>query len=184
MKRSLTIKSRLFFAIAAILACSYSILFITSLLTVQNFFAEQTAKDLEFSLKFAKIQFNARQELVLEALKLPAATASVQKLFSEVDGDGLTNASKTWMKSLEFLDMLTIIDARRTVIARSNGRSNPESFLAKEMLNTAFERKQPLITTEVVSHEKYCLEVSSSVCQSMTGRNTSCTITSLFSGKD
>ena len=155
MKRSLTLKSRLFFAIAAILACSYVLLFFTSFITLQNFIEDQTAKDLEYSLKFAKNQFNARQELVLEALKLPAATTSVQKLFLDADYDGLANSAKLWIKSLDFLEMMTIIDSRRNVIARSNVRREPESFLATDLLNTAFERKQPLMTTEVVSHEKY-----------------------------
>ena len=167
MKQSLTLKTRLFLAIAAILACSYAILFFTSLTTLQRFIGDQTEKDLEYSLKFAKNQFNARQELALEALKILSATSPVAKLFLEADHDGLRSSAKLWAKSLDFIEMLTVFDARRTVIARSNVRSEPDSILPAELLHTVFERKQPLLTIEIVPHDKYCLEVSSSVCQSL-----------------
>lgn len=167
MKSSLTIKSRLFFAIAAILACSYAILFFVSVITLQRFIEDQTAKDLDYSLKFAKNQFNARQEMVLEALKLPGATLSVQKAFKAADHEELRNSAKLWIRSLDFLEMLTILDSRQNVIARSNGKKGTESFLRSELLDTAFERKQPITATELVPHDMYCREVSNDVCQSL-----------------
>jgi PAS domain S-box-containing protein len=167
MKRGLTIKSRLFFAIAAILACSYALLFFTTLATMQHFIDEQAENDLASSLKYAKTQFNARQEQALEALKLPAASDSVHKLFHVADHGGIKNAVDLWAKSLDSLEVLTVFDARRNVLARNSARKEPESFLSIELLHKVSERKQPLITTEVVAHDKYCLEVSSSVCQSL-----------------
>jgi two-component system sensor histidine kinase VicK len=167
MKSSLSIKNRILFATAAILACSYALLFFTSLTTLQRFIGDQAAKDLEYSLKFAKSQFNARQELILEALKIPATTASVQKLFLEADYEELRSSAKLWAKSLDFIEILTVFDSRRNVIARNNLRREPESLITNELLNNVFERKQPIMTTEVVSHDKYCLEVSNSACQSL-----------------
>jgi len=167
MKFCPTIKCRLFFAIAAILACSYAILFLTSLSTLQRFIGDQSEKDLQFSLKFANIQFNARQESVLTALKLPAATQSIQNLFLAGDNAELRKYAKKWADSFEFIEVLTIFDKNRNVIARSNSHREPESFLSMELLNTVFERKQPVLTTVIVSHDKYCLEVSSTVCQSL-----------------
>jgi len=167
MKRRLTIKSRLFLAIAAVLACSYAILFFTSLTTLQHFISYQSEKDLQFTLKFAKNQFTAHSESVLNALKLPAASQSVQKLFLTGDTGELRKNAKTWKDSFDFMEILTIFDTSQNVIARSNGRSEPESFLSMELLNTVFERKEPLMTTEVVSHEQYCREVSSTICQSL-----------------
>jgi len=167
MKHRLTIKSRLFLAIAAILACSYAVLFFTSLTTLQRFIDDQTEKDLQFSLKFAKNQFTAHPESVLNALKLMAASPSVQKLILTGDNGELRKNVKTWSDSFDFIEILTVFDARQNVIARSNWRSEPESFLSMELLNTVFERKQPIMTTEVVSHDKYCLEVSSTICQAL-----------------
>jgi PAS domain S-box-containing protein len=167
MKSSLTIKSRLFFAIASILACSYAILFFASIITLQRFIEDQTEKDLEYSLKFAKNQFNARQDLVLEALKLPAATQSVQKLFHKADHEELRNSAKLWKTSLDFLDMVTILDSSKNVVARSNGQKDPQSFLRSELLDTVFDRKQPIMATELVTHDNYCREVSNDVCMSL-----------------
>lgn len=167
MKSNLTKINGLFFAIAAILACSYAALFIVSIITVQQFIEEQTAKDLEYSLKFAKNQFTGRQEIALEALKLSAATQSVQKLFTSADREELANSVIQWKKSLDFLEILTVLDARHTVIARLNGQRNSQLFLQPELLDSFFERKQPIMTTELVQHDDYCREVKADVCQAV-----------------
>ncbi len=167
MKSSLTIKSRLFFTIAAILACSYAVLFFSSLGTIQRFIEDETSKNLEHSLRFAKSQFNARPELIVEVLKLPASTLSVQKLFLTPDHKGLRELVKLWTGSLDFLDMLTILDSEQNVIVRNNRQRAPESFLRGELLKSLFERKQTFITTELISHENYCREVSYDVCRAL-----------------
>lgn len=167
MKSSLTIKSRLFFAITAILAFSYAILFFLSVATLQRFIEDRTEKDLQYSLKFAKTQFSARQELVLEALSLSTVTPSLQKLFQKDDHAGLLTTIKLWSESLDFLEMLTVVDARQNVIARINGQTDSVSFLSSELLTTAFERKKPIMTTEILSHDKYCMEVRNEVCQTL-----------------
>jgi len=164
MKRSFPIKSRLFFAITAILTCSYALLFVISIATLQLFIEDQTAKDLEYSLQIAKKQLNSRQDLVLEALKLPAANLSVQKLFLSADYKELESFAKIWSKSLDFLELVTIIDSDNNVLARSNGKREPEFFLKKKNLQTFFNRKQPIATTELVRQEEYCHEVSREVC--------------------
>ncbi len=167
MKSSLTIKSRLFFAIAAILACSYAFLFFSSITTIQRFIEDETSKDLEYALKFAKSQFNARPELVLEALKLPAASIALQKAFLANENSSLQDSANRWLKSLDFIEMLTILDARQNVITRNNGQKNPGSFLRGELFKSLADRKQPFITTELITHEKYCLEVSAEACNAL-----------------
>lgn len=167
MKSSLTIKSRLFFTITAILAVSYAILFTLSVITLQRFIEDQTEKDLQYSLKFAKNQFSGRQELVLESLKLSAATTSVQQLFIKSNHTELRKDIKLWAHSLDFLEMLTVFDSNQNLLGRINGFTNQDTFLKPELLNLVFDRKQPIITTELVNHEKYCFEVRSEVCQTL-----------------
>lgn len=164
---NLTIKSRIFLVITAIFACTYALLFFVSVKTLQNSIEDQTAKGLEYSLKFAKNQFNARQELVIEALKLPAADRSVQKLFLSADHEELQNFAKLWSKSLDFVEIMTILDSQQKVIARSNGRRDPQFFLKKELLQSLFERKQSIISAELVPHDEYCREVNNEVCQTL-----------------
>lgn len=167
MKSNLTIKNRLFLVITAILASTYALLFFVSFITLKNSIEDQIAKDLDFSLKFAKNQFQARQELVIEALKLPAANPSVQNLFVSADYENLKNLTNLWAKSLDFLEILTIIDSQRNVVARSNGQRDPQLFLKSALLQSLFERKQPIIATELVSHDEYCREVSDDICQAL-----------------
>src|SRR6185369_12732225 len=115
IKSRLTIKSRLFFAIAAILVSSYTILFFLSIFSIQRYNDEEITKDLENSLRFAKSQFNARPEMVSEALKLPVSAGSIQRLFLRHDSEGLKEVAKRWNDSLEFIEMLTLIDSELNV---------------------------------------------------------------------
>lgn len=167
MKTCLTIKCKLFFSITAILACSYVILFLLSLSSIQRFIEDETAKNLDFSLRFAKSQFNARPELALEALKLPASTPAVQKLFLNGDKKALQEAASLWIKSIGFFEMLTIVDASQNIIARSHGNRDAESFIKRDLLESLVDRKQPVITTELIPHNEYCAEVSNEVCQAL-----------------
>ena len=139
------------------------------MLSIQRFTNEEIAKDLQSSLRFAKTQFNARPELVLEALKLPVSAANVQRLFVNTDAGGLQEAVDRWAKSLEFLEMLTVFDARQNVLVRTNGKISSSSFLRGQLLNSLFDRRQPIITTELVPYEEYCQEVSVDVCQALQG---------------
>ena len=165
MKQGLTIKSKIFLATAAVLVCSYAILFLLSIVTIKNFTADEIAKDLETALRFAKNQFNYRPDLVLEALKLPITSADTQRLFRNADARGLKEASRQWTKNLDFLEMLTFVDSQQEVISRINGKSGKGSFVSGFLLDALFERRQPIITTELVSREKLCDEVTDEVCK-------------------
>jgi len=167
MRQGLTIKSKLFLAIATILASSYAILFFSSLISIQRFTNEEISKDLQYSLGFAKNQLNSRPELVLEGLKLPTSSAHVQGLFVSADVNGIKEAADRWVKSFEFLEMLTFFDAGQNVLVRSNGKADAESFLRGQLLNNLFDRRQPIITTELITHDQYCREVSVEICQSL-----------------
>lgn len=165
MNKRLTIKSRLFFSIAAILVSSYAILFFLSILSIQRSTDEEITKDLESSLRFANSQFKARPELVSEALKLPVSSEYVQRMFTGHDAEGLRQSSRHWRGALDFLDMLTLVDAERKVLARINGKKGMSPFLEGPLLESLADRREPFISTELMSHEDYCQEVSSDVCQ-------------------
>jgi len=169
MKSRLTIKSRLFFAIAAILVSSYTILFFLSIFSIQRFNDEEITKDLENSLLFTKSQFHARPEMVSEALKLPVSDRNIQRLFSRHDSEGLREAVTRWKESLEFIEMFTLVDSELNVLVRSNGKNGPNSFLKGSLLESLLDRREPFITTELISQQKYCEEVSSDVCQALSG---------------
>jgi len=167
MMKNLTIKNRLFIAIVAILVCSYSILFFSSYFSIQQFTEDEIAKDLQTALKFAKSQFRARPDTVLEALKLPVSSTPVRSWFMQRDLANLDDAVKRWSRSLDFLEMVTFIDARQNVIARNNTTRDTKSFLQGYLLSSLFSRRQPFITTELVSHDEYCREVKAEACQAL-----------------
>jgi len=165
--KNLTIKSRLFIAIVAILVCSYSLLFFSSYISIQQFTEDEIAKDLQTAVKFARSQFSARPEMVQEALKLPVSSAPVQSWFMQTDTEKLRDAVMRWNKSLDFLEMLTLIDAGQNVIVRNNGKNDAKCFVQGHLLKSLFRRKQPIITTELVSHEEYCREVHADACMAL-----------------
>jgi two-component system sensor histidine kinase VicK len=167
MKKSLTIRSKLFIAIVAILASSYSILLFSSLTSIQNFTEDEIVKDLEAALKFAKSEFNKRPEIVLEALKIAVSTQSAQKYFSDSNNNNFKDSVKLWNKSFDFLDMITLVDTHQKVIARINGNREGKTFLKGHLLSITYDRRQPFITTELISSEEFCREVSNDLCQAL-----------------
>lgn len=162
----LSIKSRLFIAIVAILVSSYAFLFTSSIISIKSFTEEEIVKDLQAALKYAQSQFKARPETVMEALKLPVSSQPVQKWFAERNIATLQDAASRWNRSLDFLEMLTLVDAEQKIVARNNLLSD-KSFLHGYLLKSAFDRRQPFITTELVSHDEYCREVRPEVCQKL-----------------
>ena len=167
MKYALSIKSRLFLATAAILGCSYVILFLLSISVIKSFVADEIAKNLEISLRFAKSQFNSRPELVLEALNLQASSAETKKLLKSRDTKMLEKVSDQWSSKLDFLEMLTFVDANQRVISRINSETGQKSFLQSYLIPILFERKQPIVTTELVSLDQFCAEVSTDACMAL-----------------
>ncbi|HZV82290.1 MAG TPA: ATP-binding protein [Geobacteraceae bacterium] len=165
--KNLTIKSRLFFAIVAILVCSYSLLFFTSYISIQQFTEDEISKDLQTALKFAKTEFGERPEIVLESLKMPVSSPPVQGWFKQRDMEKLRDAVNRWNRSLDFLEMLTLVDGRQNVLVRNGLRGEAKSFVQGYLLNSLFSRRQPFITTELVSRDQYCMEVHADVCQAL-----------------
>jgi len=169
MMKNLTIKSRLFIAISAVLLCSYSILFFSSYYSIRQLNENEIVKDLQTALKFAKREFGARPEVVLESLKLPASSAPVHGWMRERDRGRLQDALSRWSNSLDFLEMLTIYDGDQNVLVRGNSDSGGKSFLQGDLLRTLYSRRQPIITTELVSREEFCREISADACQALSG---------------
>jgi PAS domain S-box-containing protein len=167
MMKNLTIKSRLFLAILAILVCSYSLLFITSYISIQQFTEDEIVKDLQTALKFAKGQFNSRPEIVLEALKMPVSSLPVQSWFIQRDREKLKDAVRRWNRSLDFLEMVTVVDGEQNVLARNNSRTEKESFIQGYLLKSLLRRRQPFITTELVDRDEYCREIHAEACQAL-----------------
>ncbi len=164
MTNRLSIRNRIYLATLFMLAFSYTLLFASSLFTINRFTEEQVAKDLESSLKFAKSQYMARPETVMEALKLPVSSDSVRNWILKRDALNLSDAIDRWTRSLDFLDILTVVDSEQSVIVRKSRKKETRTFLKGSLLASAFNRRQPFITTEIVSHDDYCQEVNDEAC--------------------
>src|SRR5512138_2898961 len=116
MKKCLTIRSKLFIAISLTLALSYALLFTLSIISINRFTEEQIVKDLESSLRFAKSQYQARPEMVMEAFKFPASADAVHNFIRYRDSKGLDDAVRRWSQSLDFLEILTVLDNNQAVL--------------------------------------------------------------------
>lgn len=167
MMKNLTITSRLFLAIVVILVCSYSLLFFSSYFSIQQFTEDEIVKDLQTALKFAKSEFSARPEIVLESLKMPVSSTPVQGWFKQRDSEKLRDAVYRWNKSLDFLEMITVVDAGQNVLVRVNPRGEGKSFIQGPLLKSLLNRRQPFITTELVNRDDYCREIPAAACQEL-----------------
>ncbi len=167
MMKNLTIKSRLFFAIVAILVCSYALLFLTTYISIQQFTDDEISKDLQTALKFAKTEYDQRPEIVLEALKMPVSSVPVQGWIERRDMDKLRDAVKRWSRSLDFLEMVTLVDGHQKVLVRNSSHKETRSFVQGFLLESLFKRRQPFVTTELVNRDDYCLEIQPEACQAL-----------------
>ncbi len=152
MKFRLGIRSKLFFSILLILLLSYSTLIYSTVKTLNATLEEKIGRDLEANLKFAHFQYLARAEQMKYTLLQPAMAPPAQQHLQARDKVWLKKALHRWQKILPFVDLLTIVDSRKLVVARVNGNLAGDAFELGGVLDRAFNGKQPVISTELVPY--------------------------------
>lgn len=158
------IRSKLFLSILLILLLSYSTLVYT---TVKNLYAtleEDIGKELATNLKYIQSQYLARADLIKYSLMQPASSEFVQKRLLEKDKAWLKGALLRWENNLPFIDTLTIVDARKTVVARVFSNQAGDRFELNGVIERAFRRKQPVVSTELAPYSLLCGEGKIKFC--------------------
>lgn len=153
MKFRLGIRSKLFFTILLILILSYSTLIYSTIKTLNAALEDKIGRDLEANLKYARFQYLARAEQMKYTLLQPAMAPPVQQHLQIRDKVWLKEALHRWQKILPFVDLLTIVDNRKMVVARVNDDLAGDSFDLAGLLDRAFNGKQPVISTELIPYK-------------------------------
>jgi PAS domain S-box-containing protein len=150
--------NKLFLSILLILLLSYSTLVYT---TVKNLYAtleEDIDKELSTNLKFFQSQYLARADLIKYSLMQPASSDDVQKRLQAKDKVWLKDALMRWENNLPFIDILTIVDARKRVVARVFSNLAGDKYELNGIVERAFREKQPVASTELVPYSMLCRE--------------------------
>lgn len=152
MKPHLNIRNKLFLSLLVILVLSYSVLLIVTINSVGKFVEEQVNKDLAEHLGYARSQYYARADMVKHAFLQTGSSRLVQQKVSSRDRVWLTDAVRRWRRVFPFLEVVTVVDAQKKVIARANNDISDDHFDMGWMLDKAMVDKKPVISTELVPY--------------------------------
>ena len=150
MNLHLGIRTKLLIAILLLLVISFVVLLCTTIVSVDNFVAKQIDSELNEHLGYLQNQFYARAETIRDSLLQPVSSPPVQMHILARDRLWLDDAIHRWETILPYVDLLTIVDARKKALARLNGAEPEGSFALSDLLDRAFREKKPVITTEIV----------------------------------
>lgn len=152
MKPHLNIRNKLLLSILVILVVSYSVLLLVTINSVGKFVEEQVNKDLAEHLSYARSQYYARAELVKHSFMQTSSSPFVQQKVRSGDHAWLADAARRWSRVFPFVDVITIVDADKKVIARANNDINNDHFEMGWMLDKAMVEKKPVISTELIPY--------------------------------
>ena len=158
------IRGKLFLSILLILLISYSTLVYTTVRGLYSSLEEDINKDLETNLKYVQSQYLDHADLIKYSVIQSASTDPVRKHLQAGDRLWLMNALKQWQTNLPFVDVLTIVDAEKKVVARAFNDHSGDKFELADIVEKSFRVKQPVISTELAPYAFLCLEGKTRYC--------------------
>jgi PAS domain S-box-containing protein len=158
------IRIKLFLSILMILLLSYSTLVYTTVISLYATLEEDIGKELATNLKYIQSQYLARADLIKYSLLQPASSEYVQKQLQAKDKVWLKGALIRWENNLPFIDTLTIIDADKRVVASVFSNLAGDRFELNGIVERAFRKKQPVVSTELVPYSFLCREGKIKFC--------------------
>ncbi|HEY6839094.1 MAG TPA: ATP-binding protein [Geobacteraceae bacterium] len=150
MKLRLSIGNKLFLSILLILLASYSTLILTTLRSYEQFVTSEASKELEEHLNYARNQYLVRSEQIRYSLMPPASSANVQERLKSRDTAWLKSSLTRWKSFLPFAEILTIVAADRTAVARVNNDLTGDRVEIAGLVEQSFRSRKPVIATELV----------------------------------
>ena len=158
------IRGKLFLSILLILLISYSTLVYTTVRSLYSSLEEDISKELETNLKYVQSQYLEHADLIKNSIMQSASTDPVRKRLQAGNKVWLMNALKQWQTNLPFVDVLTIVDAEKRVVARAFNDRSGDSFELADIVERAFRGKQPAISTELAPYAFLCREGKTRYC--------------------
>ncbi|HEX9023743.1 MAG TPA: ATP-binding protein [Geobacteraceae bacterium] len=156
------IRNKLFLSILLILVLSYATLVYTTVVSLYTTLEEDIGKELATNLKYLQSQYLTRADLMKYALVQPASADLVQHHLT--DRVWLKDALLRWENNLPFIDLLTVVDPRGRVIARVFTNLYGDNYELSGVVETAFRKREPVVSTELVSTRFLCHEGKTGYC--------------------
>jgi two-component system, OmpR family, sensor histidine kinase VicK len=153
MRPRLNIRNKLLYSILLVLCVSYAILAVTTVRSVYTSLDEEISKNLEGNLRYAQSQFVARADLITYALSQTTSAPTVLERFRNRDRTWLGDAVKRWSKGLPFVEVLTIVDPHKRVLARVGPATSDRLAALGDVMDQAYRTRKTVIATELVSRQ-------------------------------
>jgi hypothetical protein len=157
MTFTLSIRSKLFLSILFILVVSYTILLYATIRHVNASLEQKMDEDLEANLRYAQGQYLVHANEIRAALQTPALTSQLHQGIRKGDRTALEKALVQWKNGLPSVDILLIADEKQHPLAQISGKlCTPRCLQLFDVFKVAAERRQPVITTELVPTRVIC----------------------------
>jgi PAS domain S-box-containing protein len=158
------IRGKLFLSILLILLICYSTLIYTTVRSLYSSLEEDINKDLETNLTYVRSQYLDHADLIKYSVMQSASADPVRKRLQAGDKLWLMNALKQWQTNLPFVDVLTIVDSEKRVVARAFNDRSGDRFELADIVDKAFLAKQPAVSTELAPYAFLCREGKTKYC--------------------
>ncbi len=158
------IRNKLFLSILLVFLLSYSTFVYTTVISLYATLEQDIDKELASNLKYLQSQYLTHADLMKYSLLQPASSDLVQERLLAKDKAWLKDALLRWESNLPFIDILTIVDARKKVIARVFSNLSGDRYRLAGIVDQVFKKKEPVVSTELVSNAFLCNEGQTRYC--------------------
>jgi len=166
MNLRLTIRQKLFLYILLAILASSAIFLLISARNIETSLEEKISRDLEANLHFFRYQFFTGANQIKYALLLPATSPAVRDQLRKTDSRSLRELLIQLKKNLPFVKVAAFVDSRKRLVADAGGRVTGIPFELDGILETAFKKREPIISTELATPAFLCREGDTSWCLS------------------
>ncbi|MSM39327.1 MAG: HAMP domain-containing protein [Geobacter sp.] len=155
------IRTKLLLAVFFLLVISFSILLVSTLVSIDSFVVRQIDTELAEQLGYVQHHFYERTETVRDSLGQQLTSPTMQEHLRADDRIWLSAALQRWKAILPFLDLFSIVNADQMTLARLNTAEPVGRFAMPDLLDKAFSEKKPVVSTELVSVKALSMEAGS-----------------------
>lgn len=170
MNFHLSIRVKLFLSILLAILVSYTILLFLTIHSIENTFENRIARELDTNLRFIRYQLFSGANQLRYVLLFPSSRPQVKKYLKQRNAKELSGVLKSIQKTLPFLTFASFTDPQGRVITSLDNHKTGLSAL-KGLVNTAFRKREVVLSFELNDSNIFCREGESSCFSGQPGES-------------
>jgi PAS domain S-box-containing protein len=158
MNFHLSIRVKLFLSILLAILFSYTILLFLTIHTIQNSLDKKISRELEISHRFIRYQFYTGANQLRYVLHFPSSQPQVKNHLQQKNASELSGILKSIQQALPYLNCAAFVDPHGRVLASLDSRTTGQFFELVGLANTAFRKRETVISFELANSTMFCRE--------------------------